>query len=283
MIKQSINLDMIPGGVTPVVYANQYDSSEGAIDFHIYANGAPYQISSSTSVLINGTKPDKNGFTYAARSYQGNCVTCDITQQMTAVHGDVECELRFKTGLDRHGTINFILRVERAALDGDTVVSDTDIPLIQQAVDIAGNLNEYIQRTKDAADEATNAAITAVAANAAAAESQRSAAFYNTNMQRIYDGIEATKAKASAAAAEALEAANTVNQKLASGELRGPKGDKGDPGECGISQTVSGLYALSVDAVGDLYVWYDDGSSPPGFSYNADTGELEYIFDDGGN
>lgn len=131
MVTQTINLNMVPGSVYPVVHVNQFDNDAGALIFKLY-NGEAFSIPSSSAVVINGTKPDGYGFTYSA-SYSGNTVTADVTEQMTAVAGEVKCELRITKGTDVVGTQNFTLMVEPAALDSGTVVSDSDIPAIAAA------------------------------------------------------------------------------------------------------------------------------------------------------
>lgn len=136
MITQTINLNMVPGAVCPVIHVNQYDNDSGALIFKLYNNGSAFSITSGSAVVINGTKPDGYGFSYSA-SYSGNTVTANVTQQMTAVSGEVKCELRITKGTNTVGTQNFTLMVEPAALDENTVVSDSDIPAIAAAADYA--------------------------------------------------------------------------------------------------------------------------------------------------
>ena len=137
MTTQTIYLNMIPGSVPPVIHVSQYDTDENALVFNLHMGSVPFTAGSTAT--IEGTKPDKTGFTYAA-SYSDNTVTADLTEQMTAVSGAVMCEGRITDGANTIGTQNFILMVEPAALADDTVISDSDIPLLQQAVDAAGTV-----------------------------------------------------------------------------------------------------------------------------------------------
>lgn len=132
MTTQTIYLNMMPGNVCPVIHVSQYDTDEDALVFNLHMGSVPF--TAGTTATIEGTKPDKTGFTYAA-SYSDNVVTADLTEQMTAVSGAVICEIRITDGANTVGTQNFILMVEPAALADDTVISDTDIPLLQQAID----------------------------------------------------------------------------------------------------------------------------------------------------
>lgn len=136
MITQTINLSMVPGVVCPAIHVSQYDNDSGELIFNLYTASGAFSIPGSSAVVINGTKPDGYGFSYSA-TYSGNVVTADLTQQMTAVVGEVKCELRITKGSDVIGTQNFTLVVEPAALDNNTVISDSDIPAIAAAADYA--------------------------------------------------------------------------------------------------------------------------------------------------
>lgn len=138
MITQAINLNLIPGQVLPRVNVSQYDSGTRTLRMTLFNGEQIFNVPSGASGYIQGTKPDRTGFQYAATVTAGsNIVTIDITQQMTAVKGEVVCELVLANGSDRIATVNFIIYVEPAALADDTVISDTDLPLIEQAAELA--------------------------------------------------------------------------------------------------------------------------------------------------
>ena len=160
MVTQTINLSMVPGAVNPVIHVSQYDSDEDALVFNLYA-GAAFVLPVGSAAVINGTKPDGYGFTYNATSQSGNTVTFDVTQQMTAVVGEVRCELRISDSDNVVGTQNFTLMVEQAALDQNTVISDSDIPAIAAAADYAV---AAAASAADAADSAADAASTLASA-----------------------------------------------------------------------------------------------------------------------
>ena len=142
MTSQAFNLDLIPKGVPPIVHASQYDKGQ-TWNISILKDGAPFTIPQNKLIYILGTKPDGYGFEYSA-SYATNIVTATLEQQMTAVAGDVVCEVRITDGdtTEIIGSLNFILRVEPAALSDDTVVSDSDIAAIEEAIELA---NEFEQ------------------------------------------------------------------------------------------------------------------------------------------
>ena len=246
MVTQTINLNLIPGGVPPVINVNQYDIGNATLLLKLHNGFSEFTVPKSASVTLVGTKPDNTGFVYAAESVSGSLATVNVTQQMTALAGDVMCELRIRnegaganseeTGHSDHeniGTINFILRVERAALSDDTVISKTDIPLIEQVIDVSKNFMGYVQETRDNAATWTTMAKTAVNAMEAAAESEKNAKVYNDNVVQLADGISKATGAANTAAENANNVTKVIQSKLDKGEFVGPQGPKGDTGAQG--------------------------------------------------
>lgn len=274
MITQRTRLDMRPGGVLPVVHVSQYDNDAAALIFDLYDDGELFTVPTGSSVLLNGLKPDNYGFSYQAASISGNTVVCNLTTQMTAVAGAVVCELRVRNGAGTQiiGSCNFILQVEAAALTDDTIISETMIPLIEQAVEIASNLDRYITQTQSNAEIAQEAATTATTA-------AQSAQIVDANVTGLYNSIEEAKTNANTAAANA----NTVAANIAAAAARGDyKGDKGDKGDSGITTPVWGMYTMYVDeSTGDLWlVTNGEYGSEYWFRYDSETGLLYYCTPD---
>lgn len=300
MYTQAINLDVIPAGVRPVIHVSQFDNQTTALRFALYKENQPFDIPSGAAVLINGYKPDNTAFSYAATAASGQTATFSVTQQMTAVPGDVECELRVRTASEIIGTLNFILRVEKAPLTDDSVLSETEIPLIEQAVDIAANLAEYIQQTLDAA-EAASASAQAAATSATDAATEAASAEVNAqNIYDMYDSINAAKTAANSAAQNANNAASLLtgitaqattlqpgssatvtydatNKRFTFGIPQGEKGDEG-----GVSSPLAGFFTMYVGD--DGYLWAVSQTDLSDFFYYDETeGVLYYVTDDGGN
>lgn len=283
MYTQDVNLNIVPVGVRPVVHCSQYDNNLQAIRFTLYKNNVAFSIPSGAAVLINGYKPDNTGFSYAATAISGNTATFSVTQQMTAIAGDVECELRVRTASEIIGTLNFILRVEEAPLHDNSVLSETDIPLIEQAVDIAANLAEYIQQTVDSARAAAASAEASASSATDAATSAASAASDAASVQNLYDSIDAAKTAATTAAANANAVAAEVQQKLDRGDFigpQGPQGPQGPAGDGGIITEIAGFFTMWVNDAGDLYVSAQTDLSDM-FHYDDATGNLYYVTEDG--
>lgn len=142
MTSQTINLDLIPKGISPIIHVSQYDKGQTWY-FNILKDGSAFEIPSSATITIQGTKSDSTGFQYGC-SFDGSVVVATEEQQMTLFAGDVPAELALVDGNDLIGTLNFIIRVEPAALAEDTVISETELPLIEQAAEIAEQMPQFL-------------------------------------------------------------------------------------------------------------------------------------------
>lgn len=226
MTNQTFNLDLIPQGVPPIVHVSQYDKGQ-TWNIHLFENGVVFPVPSGTSAAVQGTKPDNTGFQYpAVISVGDNVVTFTVEQQMTVLGGQFECELVLVNGENQVATINFILDVEPTTLDDDTVISETELPLIEQAAELGAVINGYATQIRADAETASTAATTATAAatsasadattataaaddatasKTAAATSASNAATSETNAasSATAAAASATSAAASAAAAQA--------------------------------------------------------------------------------
>lgn len=154
---QSINLNLIPGGVMPVIHLSQYDQdADGSLLFLIYNGAIPFDLTGCTAT-IDGTKPDGTVFTYPCTVYP-SYLTSATYHQMTTVAGEYQAEIRISKDTDIIGTLNFIISVEPAGIS-TADLSNTDIPAL-------------IDKIQKAANQAENAADTAVQASSEAETSK---------------------------------------------------------------------------------------------------------------
>lgn len=147
MTSQTINLDLIPQGIPPIIHVSQYDKGQTWL-FNVLKGGSAFSIPSGSAITIQGTKSDSTGFQYPC-TYAGSVVTAIEQQQMTVFAGDVPTELVITNGDDLIGSLNFIIRVEPAALAEDTEISETELPLIEEAAELAEHIAEYIAEIED--------------------------------------------------------------------------------------------------------------------------------------
>lgn len=139
---QKVNLNLIPGGVCPVVNVSQYDEGR-QFQLAIFQGTASYDLTGKT-VTIEVGKTDGNGCAYDATdtvngvpvvAFTGNLVTITTPVQMTACAGDNKAELKILDSTAEIGTLNFILLCEQSALSPDTPISETEIPAIVDAAE----------------------------------------------------------------------------------------------------------------------------------------------------
>ena len=161
MITTQIELDVSPGGIAPVIHVSQYDTGSRTLQFNLIATAGDLILPTGTKAEIRGTKPDGNGFSYDAL-INGKTVTADVTEQMTAAAGKAVCEIVLYTGMPAREdaeassdftqlcTANFILFVERAALDKDTVRSGSEIKQLINVIDRTDELLAAAETMDDA-------------------------------------------------------------------------------------------------------------------------------------
>jgi len=169
---QTITIDLNPSfSQMQTVHCSQYDDNIRQIEVKLKDGGTDIDVSSYT-IYIEGTKPDKKGFSYPLTdigSVSGNTVTFYVQLQMAAVPGMTRMEILLKDGDDhRIGSANFMLAVERAGLQDDTDVSDSELaPYISGAAEQAA----AAARSAEAAELAKTAAIQAKESAEQSAES----------------------------------------------------------------------------------------------------------------
>lgn len=126
-------LCIAPIGRPPVIRVSQYDS-DFEILFEMYTiESIEWDLEAGTTAKIRGTKTDKRG-------YSADC-DIDIEHKLVTVYGDIQMtaaagpcvyEIVLMKGTKELGSINFTLQVERAALDADTIPSESQIKEIQE-------------------------------------------------------------------------------------------------------------------------------------------------------
>lgn len=131
--ENTYKVDITPGATEfPVINVSQYDNLSRTLSFELTYNGEIWQIPTGCEAYILGTKPDGLGFMIPAIILD-NKVTVQVRDSMTAIGGLVPCEIRITSGTDIVlGTTNFILKVECAAMDDNTAISDADIAALEE-------------------------------------------------------------------------------------------------------------------------------------------------------
>ena len=174
MITQTHDLNLIPGSVPPVVHVTQYDKTARTLVFNLWDGETSFSVPSGAAVTIRGAKPDGNGFEYTATA-SGSAVSMDLQQQMATCAGSVRCEVRITSGTQILGTADFILEVKPSALNENTPLSETELPLIEQAAEGAAKIEANLSASNTAASNAAKSASQAASSASAASASEKSA------------------------------------------------------------------------------------------------------------
>ena len=149
-ITKTNKLNMTGGSVPLVIHLSQYDE-DFTLVFELYSADGTFTIESGTTVEIRGTKSDAKGFSAnATLDIINKRVTVVGDQQMTAVAGKNIFELTLWKSNKELNTANFIIDVERAALDRDTIISESKILELLDVTDQADEIIAAAQQVEDA-------------------------------------------------------------------------------------------------------------------------------------
>lgn len=157
MITQSYRINLIPGNYPEHVNVSQYDVGSRKLIFTVYDGAVLYAIPSGCVVTIRGRKPDNTAFIYEC-TYSGSEVSVDVQEQMTVLAGRIPCEIRIQKDGKILGSANFTLNIEAGPVNESTPVSETDIPLLEEAIQAAVTAKEEADRAETEADRAEEAA-----------------------------------------------------------------------------------------------------------------------------
>ena len=145
------------GQSSVVVNCSQYDSLFRVIQFSLYNGINEFSIPDNCVVTIRGTKKDLTGFEYQCE-YEGNVVTFPIQSQVTVLPGKVPAEIRITSGNEIIGSWNFVFLVEESPLDENTIISETDLPLLEAALEASAQAESYKNLAEQSAAEASASA-----------------------------------------------------------------------------------------------------------------------------
>ena len=148
---QSFNLNIVPRGAPPVVYACQYDTGARVFEATLYDDTGVMDLSGVSTAEVSGVKPDGTGFIVNSGlsiNVNNSTITWSCTAQMTAVAGQYKCGLTLKgANQDRLGTLLFILDVQPAAVPVEAITSASDFEtLVDNAVSSWLETNRQIAR-----------------------------------------------------------------------------------------------------------------------------------------
>lgn len=244
------NIDITPGGSTPVLHVSQNDVGR-EITVNV-KDGAGYFELDNCTVTVAGTKPSGLGYSVEC-TVSGHQVVITTTKGMTDEHGSIASELKIASGGNVIGSANFILAVERDPHPENTTDGSADslvpaITLLVERVEAAvakeevlheaeawavgqrdgvdvdtddptyeNNAKYYAELAEGSKTSAGASAQTAAGSASAAAGSAASAAASNTAAQAAKNDAEAA---VDAAAAVYTVAGSCTVSVLPNGQVR---------------------------------------------------------------
>lgn len=182
---------MRPGVVPLVIHLGQYDSDFSLV-FELYSSAGDFTVESGTTAMIRGTKTDGNAYDADATiNISAKTVTVAGSEQMTAAKGRNIYELVLKKGTKVLSTANFILDVERAAMDADTIASESVLKELNAIIAGAETATEAAADAASAADRAEDAADSVSSASTQIATNTADIADLKADFEQLEPGLSA--------------------------------------------------------------------------------------------
>lgn len=127
----NITIDMVRKGVTPRVYAMQFDTDTRNVQVKMLSNGEPWEPPQDAVISLSYRKPDgTKGFynlleeNVSAVHVSGNLVTVTLAKQVLTVAGKVDAALVVNSGDLRIATFPFEIHVTADPSAGKTNSDD---------------------------------------------------------------------------------------------------------------------------------------------------------------
>lgn len=149
---QEKNLNIIPSGDMPVIYASQYDKNR-VIRFNLFEGEDEYTLAGTEIVKCNIRKNDEHIVVITPTIGANKYIDVYLTEQACACFGDNIGEITISSGEDNIiGTINFILKVERNPIQGGVTSASDIADLESQIEDIVHEVMTDDYYTRDEVD-----------------------------------------------------------------------------------------------------------------------------------
>lgn len=210
---ETIRLNLVPVGATPVCHAAQYDAGR-QIKLELYNGAAAYQIQAGDTFELDLRKPDGHIVTASIPGTQGNTYLILVTtEQMCAVAGINVCKVKVKNSGDEIGTLIFNMAVQMDVLaDGDpseSVIGTIDELVAEAVADQYDSGNVFFDNAPTAGhgrgyavtSEGVNNAIDGAISDEVTARNLAIAAETSARTQAISDEVTARNAAIAAEAA----------------------------------------------------------------------------------
>ena len=251
---QSKNINITPGGETPILHVSQGDIGRSII-LNVKDGDSFYDLAGCAAALV-GVKPSGLGFSVSG-TVSGHTVTITTVKLMTAEHGKIACELRITKNGDRIGTANMILAVERDPHPDGTTDGNVD--------ELIPEITVLVERAEAASSDAE---AYGVGTRGGEALESTDPAYHNNS--KYYQGEAASSAtaaagSASAASGSATAAAGSANSASGSATAASGSASAASGSATAADGSAKDAEAYAVGKRGGT----DVGSSDPAYHNNA--------------
>lgn len=135
IVNRSFSVNVTPGMMPPIVHVSEYDVGRAYTVSILDEQGNKFTIPSGTTASIEGTLNGSVGFTQSA-TVSNNQVSFTLSESMTAYSGKAWCKIKLTLNDEPIQTCAFILAVDRAGVEADTVIGAPGFEeQIQEAVE----------------------------------------------------------------------------------------------------------------------------------------------------
>lgn len=216
-IDYELQLDIVRRNFVEIE-TRQYDDMSRRIKIQIIKDGEPVTIPSGTTARCEVKKPDgtfvKTNCTIATESGK-TYVIMTLTQNMLAAYGQEFIDIVMTHNNQILGTMSFINRIRKAAVQDGDVMSTSEarelVAAIEEAERVRTDTIEASASAKDSERIATRSAAEATEANTTAQAARTGAVNANTAAQQAKDSAIAARDKAEEYANQTAQHVNTGN------------------------------------------------------------------------
>lgn len=246
-ILKSLSVDVAKKNTFQAIVAKQGDTASRFLKIQLVNEGEPITVQSTSSVVINALRSDKESDSFLGTANDDGTVTVPLTQWMLAIDGLMTCSV---TIVDAQGrkltTTSFIVDVQFAEnLTGDISEDENYDILVQLLADFSSTKSEAEAATTAANNAASQANTATTAANAAIAD-------YNSAKDDINAAVSSIQNINSTAAADA---ANAAQSKAAAEEAA----NRAEASEDSITEQFSALNGEIAAKADNLFFNTEDG------------------------
>lgn len=121
LVNSSFTVNVTPGAMPPIVHVSEYDVGRTYTVTINGENGSVFNIPTGTTATVEGTLNGVIGFNTDA-TVSGSTVSFTLTESMTAKSGKAWCKIKLTLNDEPIQTCAFILAVDRAGVEADTVI-----------------------------------------------------------------------------------------------------------------------------------------------------------------